>query len=94
MAYTFRDRQLPGYIEDSIRAYIDEGRPTGGFLCAVISNNLSLACALADEDNLWIMPVVWAFLYNEAPSQCWGKPYSFENWTKAKRAEREKAGVV
>lgn len=88
MSYSFHGRTLPEDLEETLRAYVETGLPTGGFLEAVINNDLKEACGRADERNIWIIPVISAWLYNNSPSLCWGRANSFERWIERKRAER------
>ena len=89
MTYTFRGLTLPDELEASIRRYVDQGVPTGGFLQACIENDLSGACARADEQNWPLIPVIVAYLRNECPSYCWGFDGAFKRWIEVKRKERE-----
>ena len=79
-AYTFGDYRIRPDMMEPLQAYIEEHRPVGGFLSAVISNDLSRACSRADEDNLRNLPAFVAFLYNAAPSTCWGSPEKMKKW--------------
>lgn len=89
MGYKFRGIELPEHLQESIDAYVNGGRPTGGFLRACIENNLNEAVARADADNLSIIPAIVGYLYNRCPSGSWGRSDSWGNWIEAKRKERE-----
>lgn len=78
-------------IIGSIRAYADEGRPTGGFLRAVLSNDLKEAFGRADEENQAAMLEIVQYCYNEIPSVCWGSPEAVTSWLERKHKERETA---
>lgn len=75
-------------IIESIRAYADEGRPTGGFLRAVLSNDLKESFGRADDGNQATMFEIVSYCYNEIPSDCWGSPETVKEWLKKKRVER------
>ena len=62
--------QLP--LKDSIDEYVKTGRPVGGFLEAILTNNLMGACDRADHLNIEVIPVYMAYLYNECPGGCFG----------------------
>ena len=89
MTYTFRGLTLPDELEASIRRYVDHGIPTGDFLQACIENDLSGACARADEQNWPLIPVIVAYLRNECPAYCWGFNGAFQRWLEVKQKERE-----
>lgn len=82
MGYKFREYEIPDHMQESLDAYIANGRPVGGFLTAVLENNLSQAMGRADDDNLANLPAYSAFLYNEAPSQCHGSREKVFAWLK------------
>ena len=64
----------------SIKRYIEEGVEPGGFLKAVINNDLGYACSQADDINLWLIPVYATWLYNEAPSSSHGYNNAVRDW--------------
>ena len=76
-------------IIDSLERYIQHGIPTGGFLEAVISNNLQDACRRADEQNRYRLFDIVAWLYNEAPIECWGSPEAYIAWIELHRRRLE-----
>ena len=73
---------VPDHIRETILAYINDRRPTGGFLEAVISNNLVESFARADEINQRAMFYIVSFFYNKAPMACWGSKARYEEWIK------------
>lgn len=78
--YIFRGMLLPLHLQESLDAYAQEGRPTGGFLQECINNNLRMAVARADDKNVLIIPAVIAYLYNRAPAGCWGRDGAHDRW--------------
>lgn len=83
MSYTFNGMTIPDHMMDALKRYTEHGQQPGGFLCAVITNDLKEACGKADDNNMRIIPAYVAWLYNEAPSGSWGTPEQFEAWTNA-----------
>jgi hypothetical protein len=79
---------VPPDLVGSLRRYIHHGAPTGGFLEAVICNDLMNAVGRADEHNIRILPAIVSYLYNEAPATCWGREDSFEKWIAMKAGEK------
>lgn len=71
---------LPEPAQESMQAYIETGRPVGGFLTAVLENNLTESFARADFHNRHFMLDYANFLYNEAPSECWGDKEAVRDW--------------
>ena len=80
VAFEFRGQRMSEETAEELWRYYNRHCPTGSFLEAVISNDLREACALADDKNLWILPVIVAWLYNKAPSGCWGSSEKYEAW--------------
>ena len=66
--------RLPAHMRDGMRLYIEQHIRPGGFLMAVLSNNLTNAIGLADETNRDRLPDYVGFLYNEVPADYWGSP--------------------
>ena len=62
--------------------YIEEGRPTGDFLRAVLSNQLAESFARADDENERAIPALVRWLYNRAPGPCWGSPGAYAHWVR------------
>ena len=71
---------VPASTLDTLVHYIYERRPTGGFLQAVLSNDLKESFARADEQNRATLFNICSLLYNEAPSPCWGSPEKYKAW--------------
>lgn len=78
--FSFNGRQIPGYMEDGLRRYVEDHKKPGDFLSAVISNDLYAACERADGTNVELLHVYVAFLYNEAPGNCWGSREQLDAW--------------
>ncbi len=83
--YTFRGFSIPTYILNALQRYIENGDPPGDFLSAVICNDLTEAVARADDHNVLNLPAYVAYLYNEAPSECWGSKENMQAWIVNKR---------
>lgn len=71
-------------MRDPIVRWIEHGEPTpklaGSFLRALLTNNLFEAFAFADEENADAMRSWVMFLYNFAPSQCYGSAEKINAW--------------
>ncbi len=82
---------IPEHMREGIEAYVERGRPPGGFLRAVLTNDLHSAVQRADHINVNLLPDYVRFLYWEVPGNCWGSPENVKAWLAAKQAEREEA---
>ena len=72
--------KLPPHMVDGARRYIEHGIMPGGFMMAVLDNDLGGAFARADEVNTAAMKQWAMWLYNDAPGGCWGSPRITEAW--------------
>jgi hypothetical protein len=68
------------FLAAGVQRYIEHGIPPGGFLSAVISNDLREAASHADSTNRELLYEWVKFFANNAPQLCWGSLKSFNNW--------------
>ena len=71
---------LPAHMQPEVRSYIERGVPPCYFLEAVFQNNLVEAFGRADTDNTFAMRDYAAFLYGQAPRECWGSKAAVNAW--------------
>lgn len=71
-------------IIDSLERYVQHRIPTGGFLEAVLRNDLKGACMRADMANRHILFGIVSYIYNEIPSGSWGSPERVGKWLEGK----------
>jgi hypothetical protein len=74
------DSGVPHHVHEGLREYIAARRPVGGFLTAVLSNDLLEACVRADEINQRCLTAIVHFLHAYAPAPCWGSPEKVTAW--------------
>ena len=79
------DVDVPQHTLESLKAYIETGRPSGGFLHAVLVNDLRGACARADRLNRHALYDIVYWLTNNAPSGCWGSESRVDEWLSSRR---------
>ena len=68
-------------FKESIDAWVESGRTPGGFLQAVLKNDLKESIGRADTDALDNLPHIVAYLYNDCPSACWGSNSNYTDWS-------------
>ena len=66
--------QIPEHTENAIERYVNERIPPGGFLTAVLSNDLAGAVARADMYNREALSDIVQYIYNRVPASAWGSP--------------------
>ena len=76
-----KDTSIPGYMRSSVIGYLTGEQPyVGGFLDALLKNDLRRTVIRADPQNAECLSVWIRFLINHAPSQCWGSPDKVSAW--------------
>jgi hypothetical protein len=75
---------IPANTQLSLSRYVTEGQSLGHFLTAVVTNDLMGAFGHADFGNLQAMDAIVKWVYNRAPSDCWGSREKVDAW----RAQR------
>lgn len=78
--FNFGAYNIPGHMKESIERYAKDHHCVGGFLQAVLENDLKEACGRADEGNQKLLFEYCRLLYNEVPSACWGSPDKVKEW--------------
>jgi len=81
--------QIPGRMHDSLVRWVTEGRVSGHFLTAVLTNDLKEAVARADDENANALRDYVLFLYNNVPAGCFGSPERVTRWADMWEAYRE-----
>lgn len=88
MCHTMKaETDLPPGIEEALQRYIDHALNPGGFLSAILRNNLSLAVFTASRDMRGRIGDIVFWLWENAPHACWGSEESIERWTEQNREE-------
>lgn len=68
------------HMRDGVINYIEHHIPPGGFLTAVLENDLFQAFARADLENRESMFYICAWFNSYAPAGCYGSPEAVKNW--------------
>ena len=78
--FQFDGYAIPGHMHGALAHYVVNHCPTGGFLRAVLSNNLTQAVIRADNRNREAITAYVGFLYDHVPSNCWGSLETYNAW--------------
>lgn len=81
--------RLPDYMQGSAREYVEDGYVSGGFLRAVLENDLTKSFGYADSENKKRIEDWALWLFNDAPSACWGSKDKVDAWIKECEKRRE-----
>jgi len=74
------ESKVPVHTLPGLKRYIENHIEPGGFLSAVLSNDLKESFGRADQENREHLFDIVNFLYNEAPATCWGSPEKVKAW--------------
>lgn len=80
---------IPGYMHSAIIDYYEKGYQPGGFLTALINNDLRETFARADDTNIRHIRNYIMWFYNFAPGGTWGYPDAVETWINSAEFKRE-----
>lgn len=80
MGYKFNDFEIPNRMMGGIERYVQDGIMPGGFLQAVICNDLKEAVGMADYENMRNLPAFVSYFYNKTPALCWGSEEKMKAW--------------
>jgi len=86
--------RLPQHIREDFRMYIEQGIPQGGFMTALLSNNLKETFARADERNRTYVADYVTFLYWSVPSNIWGSEENVKLHLQQKQRLREQDTLI
>ena len=70
----------PPEIVESLLRYWHRRIETGGFLRAVLENDLREACSRADDTNIRCLPGIVLFCYEQLPAIAWGSTERVRAW--------------
>lgn len=71
---------VPMHTRDALMRYVNDGLEPGGFLTAVLENNLFEAIGRADMINKHHINDICLYIYNEVPSIAWGSRHAVNEW--------------
>ena len=75
---------IPAHTKAALDRYVNDRLLPGGFLTAVLSNDLFGAVGSADSENLAALPEIVRYVYNELPANSWGSKDKIWRWVEDK----------
>lgn len=78
---------IPCRILKAINGHVRKGISTGGFVHAVMSNDLKEAVGRADDECRKVICEIVGYLYNVCPTGCWGSKEKVMKWRRGGGAE-------
>lgn len=71
---------IPKLVLDSIDNFVKFGKRPGGFVYAVLSNDLAATITSCDKDNFGNLKDIVLHVCNDIPYNCWGSKNVVEAW--------------
>jgi hypothetical protein len=67
-------------VKAAIDAYVSRGEHPGGFVLAVLENDLFAAHCRAGAENTRLLDDIIEYVYNHTPYYCWGSAKATQEW--------------
>lgn len=71
---------MKAITKESLDLYVSDRYETGGFLRAVLENNLMQAMGRADAENRRDLFEICGYVYNDMPARSHGSPEKVRAW--------------
>lgn len=84
----YRDK-IPSATLDGLKRYYQYGIAPGGFLTAVLCNDLAGAVGKADQHNIHCLKDICTLLHWDFPIAAWGSESNVKQWMASRLAARE-----
>ncbi len=72
---------IPERTQAALRRYVEQRLTPGGFLIAVLTNDLMGAISQADSDNIRVLRDICTFVYNNVTGDAWGNSDKVYAWS-------------
>jgi len=79
------ERKVPQSTIDTLERYVEHRIEPGGFVRAVLENDLKEALGRADMYNRSAIFQIIGYCYNHIPSVCWGSVQNVQDWLENKQ---------
>jgi hypothetical protein len=83
----FEGSWVPEHTQGALMRYVNHGLHPGGFLTAVITNDLIGAVTRADQWNVQTLPAIVMFMLNAMPAASVGSTENMDHWIKLAQEE-------
>lgn len=72
--------KIPDETKEELSRYAWQRFQPGGFITAVLANDLMGAIGRADHDNIQCIPEICSYVYNVMPANCHGNMGIVNDW--------------
>ena len=77
---SYNGKIIPTHTREAMERYFLYGLPPGGFLTALLTNNLYGAVSGADYQNITVLPDIVKWLLTKAPAGSYGNAEIMQSW--------------
>lgn len=78
------ESDVPEHIHGCFERYVYHRIPPGGFVEALLCNDLRAALGRADSVNMHILQDIVGWMIYNLPHNCWGSEAAYIDWLSAK----------
>lgn len=79
---------IPERIMSNLLSYVKGEEAPGGFLYAVLCNDLFKSVFRADPEIREIIPLIVGYIHWQVPAECHGSPEKVKFWMNKKKEEK------
>ena len=83
---------IPTRTVETIDRYVQKRVRPGGFVQAVLENNLMGAFNSADDENREALFDIVCYIWNKIPAKCCGSPERVKDWLADKQEPKDSIG--
>jgi hypothetical protein len=83
-----QEHNIPRRTKDTIDNYVLKGWKPGGFVHAMLANDLKGACGAADSINRRYIFEICSYIYNHTPYQSQGSYQAVDEWLEMHRENK------
>ena len=73
-------KNIPSYVITALEYYVSDRHSTGGFLNAVLTNDLFRAVGKADNESMKALRGIVTLIHCHVPAICWGSKERVRDW--------------
>lgn len=85
----YNGKVVPQHTREALERYFLYGLEPGGFLTAMLTNNLYGAVGSADHQNIQVIPDIIKWLLTKAPVGSYGSAEAMRSWIKDSNGYRK-----
>ena len=85
---------FPQETFEALRNYVMNHRDPGGFLTAVLSNDLMETVLRSSLDCRHSIPQIFEYIFRHCPGNCWGNAEAVKAWVSVPNQNRQHLSIL